>query len=287
MSNYEIKQIPISEIFADKDFNCRGRFEPSSCANLAQELAKHGQIHPIMVRPYSDPNQPHLRWQMVEGFRRLIAAKILKWDMIRATLALDLSDATASEINYTENLHRQNLTFAEEARGLIKFKIGDVDDGMIARYLNVSRSWVQQRREFLALPPLIQREIEAGIIPQGQIAELYKIPTDEERYAAVRKYKDDKLKGNRAKIQSNSTRKREPHKKKARDKNECLKMQAHIRESFREFGEFNEISIYLRTLAWAAGIISDTELYLDVQSTARDLGLNYEIPQEVFEILQT
>lgn len=286
MNNYEIKQIPISEIFADKNFNCRGGFEPSSCANLAEDLKRHGQLHPVMVRPYSDPAKPQLKWQMVEGFRRLIAARILHWDTILATLALDLSEQAAAEINYTENLHRQNLTFAEEARGLIKFKIGDVDDAIIARHLNVGRSWVQQRREYLALPTIIQREIEKGIIPQGQIGELYKIPTDEERYAAVRKYKEDKLKGKKAKIQSNTTRKREPHKRKARDKNECLSMQEHIRESFRAYGEIDEITIYLRALAWAAGIISDTELYIEVQNTARSIGIPYEIPKAVFEILE-
>lgn len=282
-----VEDVLISEIFADKKFNCRGDIAISECAGLARDMTTHGQIHPIMVQPYSDPDKPQLKWQIVEGFRRYYAARINNWQTIKATLSEPLDPNVAADINYIENLHRKDLTFAQEARGLIKFGIGQVDDGDISRRLNASRSWVQMRREFLALPSLIQREIENGIIPQSQISELYKMPTDEDRYEAVRAYKDAKYRGKKAKIQSKETKIRAPHQKRARDRKDCLDMQTYVRESFRMHGEINEITAYLRAFAWCAGIITDTELYCDLREVAERNGVYYEIPKEVYDILKS
>lgn len=285
--NYETAEIEISEIYADPNFNCRGKFNTTDCVPLAKDMEQVGQLHAVMVRPYNNPEKPEYKWQLVEGFRRLVAAKLNRWLTIKASIARNLSDEDAAIINYIENLHRQNLTFEQEARALRRFKIGEIDDGIIAKMLNVSRSWVSTRKSFLDFPTPIQREISLGTIPQTSISELSRMKTDEERYEAIRKYKDAKARGKSAKIQASDTKAKAPHVKKARTKPECLEMQTHIREAFREYGELNEITPYLRCLAWAAGIITDTELYLDLKETASNLGIEYEVPDEVFTILQT
>lgn len=284
----EVKDILISEIFADKDFNCRGQVQIMDCMGLAKEIEANGQLHPILIQPYTNSEHPEYKWQIVEGFRRYYAIRINKQDTIRASLSPPLSREQAEIINYTENLHRADLTFAQEARALNRFGVGRVDDGEIARKLNVSRTWVTPRREFLALPGPIQREIEIGTIPQGQISELYKIPTDEERYEAVRKYKEAKFRGMKAKVQSQATKKKAPHQKRARNRPECLEMQTHIREAFRLQGDdIDEITSYLRALAWCAGVITDTDIYVDLQKIAQRHGKRYSIPEEVYAILQT
>lgn len=284
--SYQIAEIEISQIFADPNFNCRGSFNASDCMALANDMQADGQLHPVMVRPYNNPDQPQYKWQLVEGFRRLVAAKINRWETIKASIASDLTDERAAIINFAENLHRQNLTFEQEARALDRFKIGKVDDGVIAKKLNVSRSWVTMRKNFLNFPAPIQREIALGIIPQIHISELARMKSDEERYEAIKNYKDKKSRGKSAKIQASDTKAKAPHIKKARTRPECLEMQTHIREAFRGYGELDEITPYLRCLAWAAGIITDTDLYLDLQQKAADLGIEYTVPSEVFEILK-
>jgi ParB family chromosome partitioning protein len=279
-------ELPLEEIFADPAFNCRGRVNPMTCGDLAQDMKLNGQIHPIMVRPYDNPTKPQLKYQIVEGFRRFYAAKINRSPTISANIRTDLTEEQARIINLTENLQRQDLSFMQEAKALARFGIGRVDDADIARVLSVRTDWVKIRRLALALPGPIHTEIENGMVNQTQILELSKMDSDEERYAAVREIKEGKIRGKKANIQSSKTRKEQPHVKKLRGKERIFEMQDYIRETFRDH-ELNEITAIIRTLGWAGGALSDTELYGELRRIAEENGVDYKVPDEVYALFES
>lgn len=292
MSNEgELHDIPITEIYQDQDFNCRGRVIPSDCIELAANMLRHGQIHPIMVRPYHNPEKPQLKYQVVEGSRRFVAARINNWKTVRA-IVRDLTDTEAEEINFTENLQRENLTFMQEVRGLKKFKLGIVGDDIIARRLNVGTNWVRVRREAAGLPLDVQQEIEVGFITQKQIGELFKMKDKPEQlYEAVREIKSAKIRGKSANIATVETKRKNLGKAKHRLPGEIFQMQDHIREAFRAQCENegqelpDEIQAYIRALGWAGGAINDMSIYYDLEIIANKLGLEYNKPAEVEAIL--
>lgn len=290
--NGHLEDVPITEIYQDPDFNCRGRISPHECIELATNMVRLGQLHPIIVRSYSNPEKPQYKYQVVEGSRRLVAAKINRWTTIKATVRDEMSDEEAEEVNFVENLQRQELTFMQEVRGLKKFKLGIVGDDIIARRLNVGSNWVRVRREAAALPQDVQSEIEVGFITQKQIGELYKMKEKPDQlYEAVREIKSAKLRGKTAKVASLETKRKNISKAKHRLPNEIFEMQDHIREAFRGQCEMegedipDEVQAYIRALGWAGGAINDMSIYYDLEAIANKLGLSYSKPAEVEAIL--
>lgn len=287
MSDEQSVLVPIREIFADPQFNCRGKVSPIDCTDLANDMKEMGQYHPIMLRPYENPTKPELKYQIVEGFRRFYAARINNWPTISATIR-NLSDEEAETINFTENLQRTDLTFMQEVRGLARFGLGRIEDRFIADRLKVSAQWVKVRREAASLPGDVQREIEVGYITQANIAELYKMKDKpDQMYEAVRTIKDGKIKGKSTKVVSEETKKKKLIAKRQRSQNEIYELQDLIREKIRSQTEEipYEIQTAIRILGWAGGAINDLQIYHDLKLAAERHGLKFERPAEVEELL--
>lgn len=92
------KQIPISQII-ESTFNGRIELDEGKLQRLAQNMKNHGQIYPIIIHKYD-----HFTYEVIEGHRRLKAAKLLGWTTIfckvyETTLPRDevLAIMTASE----------------------------------------------------------------------------------------------------------------------------------------------------------------------------------------------
>lgn len=288
----QIQEIPLEEIFQDPEFNCRGVINPLDCGDLAANLKKDGQLHAILLRPFKTDKQPSAKYQIIEGSRRYVAAKINRWPTIKAIIRADLSEEQAVTINLIENLQRQNLTFMQEVRALKKFKIGIVDDSAISRRLNVSVNWVKIRREAAGLPEDVQRDIEADYFTQKEIGELYKMRhKPEQMYEAVRTIKSAKIRGVKANFQTLETKRKNISKAKHRSQNEIFAMQDHVRESFRAQAELeereipDEVQAFIRALGWAGGAINDMSVYYDLEIIANRHGFEYSQPAEVQEIL--
>lgn len=279
--------IPIKEIFADPQFNCRGKVNPIDCTDLANDMKTMGQYHPIMLRPYENPTKPELKYQIVEGFRRFYAARINNWATITATIR-NLSDEDAETINFTENLQRTDLTFMQEVRGLARFGLGRVEDRIIAERLKVSTQWVKVRKEAAALPGDVQREIEVGYITQANIGELYKMRDKPEKmYEAVRTIKEGKIKGKSTKVASDETKKKKLVARRQRTQNEIYELQDYVREQFRTQVEElpDEIQTAIRILGWAGGAVTDLQIFHDLKLVAERHDLQFRQPAEVQELL--
>lgn len=292
MSEMNVIDIPMREVFQDPNFNCRGVINPMTCADLANNMARDGQLHPILIRPYKSEEYPDAKYQIVEGSRRYVAAKINRWETIKAVVRADLTEEQAATINLTENLQRENLSFMQEVRALKKFKIGIIEDSLIARRLNVSVNWVKIRREASDLPDDIQRDVEAGYFTQKEISELHKMRhKPEQMYEAVRTIKSAKIRGVKPNFQTVETKRMNLSKAKHRRPQEIFAMQDHVREAFRAQAEESEreipdeVQAVIRALGWAGGAINDMALYYDLEIIANRYGFEYNRPAEVEEVL--
>ena len=156
--------VPLIEIYADSEFNCRAPFAPSEVRELAQSIAEEGQKMPLLIQPMDDvpleeqPYVPAWNFRLVAGYRRYMA--IDKWttlDKAKCIVEKGLSKQQARALNLTENLQRENLNMVEEAIALKRAWAGeDIID--IARYIGKPRRWIQTRLGLLDLPEYVQKK---------------------------------------------------------------------------------------------------------------------------------
>lgn len=274
LDNYQVQMIPMSEIYADPDFNCRGVIAPMDVADLAKDIDEHELQFPISVQPADDVDggvPAPFKYRLVAGHRRHKAFQILRRDEIPAMVKTNLSEVQARVYNLSENLQRKELNILQEALALEKLKALGLAQEAAGKAVGRTRSWVQVRYNLLELPEVVQQEAAAGLLNQSQIKQLYSLGTDEERYAAVRRIKEAKLKGEGS-ISVAKAPEKDPYKKKRRQKNEVQDMMKHIGKEGPGFG------LATRAMAWCNGEISTAELYFDIKKACDDKGKYYRVP---------
>lgn len=268
-SQMVVHDIPMTEIFADANLNCRGDIAPFDIIELAQSIDKNGLQQPITVQPYSQSGTPY-KYRIIIGHRRHKAYQVLNRKTIPAIIKTGLSEIQARVLNLQENLERKNLNITQEAYAIKKFKVAGYTLKEVAELIGMSTGWVQVRYALLELEPEIQEAAAAGFITQEQLKDLSSIRTREERFDAVKQIKESKLRGEKKAIKVKK-KKKSPLAKKPRNREEIFEFQEHIIDSIgANFGT--------RCLAWAAGEISDLDLYGDIKEIAEDLDILYTPP---------
>jgi len=103
-------------------WNARRHFDEEALNRLAQDIKRHGLIHPITVRPKEEG-----RFEVVAGERRYRACKLIGLSNLKAHVR-QLDDATAHQMSLLENLNREDLSPYEETLGylqLLAIKLSD------------------------------------------------------------------------------------------------------------------------------------------------------------------
>ncbi len=268
-SAMKVYEIPMTEIYSDEDFNCRGAIAPIDVVDLARSIGDSGLQQAIVVQPFAHAN---CKYRIVSGHRRYAAFRILGKPTIPATIVLGLSELQARKLNLEENLKRADLNMLQEAKAILHFKIAGLSEADVAKDLGMSRGWVQVRFIILSLPTEVQQEVAAGNLTQQQIRDLYTMPV-EQQYEAVRRIKTAKM-NNEGPLKLKPKKRPNPLLKKARHRDEIFRMQDMIQGIVgNNFGT--------RTLAWASGEISELDLLRDLRDIAKEKGIPYEIPAEV------
>lgn len=147
--------VAIKEIFIPPERQ-RQTVKESAVAELAVSIQARGQFHPIIVAPIDRvrfPDVPaHINYQLVAGYRRLLASALLKLPSVRVELRENLTQIELEEIELDENLMRENLSWQEEVKAksrlvdLRKQLYGDsIRD--VAQHVNETKSelWEDQR----------------------------------------------------------------------------------------------------------------------------------------------
>ena len=271
--------IPLNDILADENFNCRGHIAPIDVVSLAKDIQERGLIQPVTVAPLPEGHESGKKYRLIAGYRRYTAHKVISKPDIDSIVREDMADEAAARFfNLAENLQRTDLTIVQEAKALVRLKEVGVGEVEAAERLNVSRGWIQIRYMLLALPVEVQAEVEAGYITQTQIRELYTIHkkySEEELFAAVRKLKDAKITGKKdVTVNPNLTK---PTAKRHRKRGEIQQMMDHIQVNIGN-------GLHTRCLAWASGEISDSDLFDSIAEFADDNCINYIKPETVDDI---
>jgi ParB-like chromosome segregation protein Spo0J len=97
--------LPLTQIEDDATFRLRPE---GDVAGLAQSIARSGQLVPIEVR-LRGPG----RWQLVAGFRRVAALKLLRREKVLARLHDDLGDEEALALALVDDLAHRVLSREE------------------------------------------------------------------------------------------------------------------------------------------------------------------------------
>lgn len=104
-------KLKIMDIEPNRD-QPRKIFDEDALAELADSIAKHGVIQPLLVRPMPDGS-----YQLVAGERRWRASRMAGLTEVPVVIK-ELSDDEAMSLALIENLQREDLNAIEEAQGI-------------------------------------------------------------------------------------------------------------------------------------------------------------------------
>lgn len=269
----QIVEIPLSDIFADEQFNCRGRIIPMEVLDLVRDIERNGLQNPVIVQPFE--GQPGKKYRLVAGYRRYTAFVVLsKMKTIPCLIREGMDELGARKLNLQENLIRKDLNIQQESKAILPFKIAGYTIDQVAHEFQQSRGWVQVRYYLLDLDPAIQQDAAAGMLTQEQIRQIWSLKP-EHRLDAVKEIKERKLRGEKRPVLK-KTKAANINKRVRREKEE-------LEDMIEIIGKMTEMGFHTRVLAWAAGNISTTELMVDLREFCDNNGFTYLTPDLIKE----
>lgn len=142
----------------------RRRFNPDTIRELAESIAVHGLIQPILVRPKAEKGG---MYEIVAGERRWRAAQEARLHTVPVIIR-SLDDRETMEIALVENLQREDLNALDEAQGYrnLMNEFGHSQD-KAALVVGKSRSHVANMLRLLALPADVQSMVRDGRLSMG------------------------------------------------------------------------------------------------------------------------
>lgn len=173
-------KLKITEIEPNRE-QPRKIFDENALSELADSIAKHGVIQPLLVRPLANGT-----YQLVAGERRWRAARIAGITQVPVVIK-ELSDEEAMELAMIENLQREDLNPLEEALGYkaMMTSLGITQDEA-AEKVGKSRPAVANSLRLLNLPEEILTMLENRQISAGHARALLSFETQEEMLEAAK-----------------------------------------------------------------------------------------------------
>ena len=151
----------------------RVHFDDEALEELAQSVAKHGVLQPILVRPEGDG------FLIVAGERRWRAAQKAQLHTIPA-IVRDVDEGATAELALIENIQREDLNALEEAEGYRKLieRYGHSQDE-VGRLVHKSRSHVANLLRLLDLPEFVKDALLRSDISMGHARAVATAPDPE------------------------------------------------------------------------------------------------------------
>ena len=298
----QITEVRVDSIYLSHKFNCRNQFDPSSVAALAADIKAKGLLQPIVVRelrqeqgsdyePETDLIEQGFKYHLISGHRRLTACRTLQMAVIPAIVwPAQTSEFDCKDINANENLHRAQLTFAEECEAIRHYWQRSYDKIYVANRLNKSVGWVATRYMGLEMPKQVLDWADKDELIAADIQRLYRYRDDEEKLLrGAMKARERRIAGRNHQV----SLAKEPDKynsKRARKRKEIQALIWELQEVFKN-ADLNQMipldqlmtkqgnSLVTRVLAWASGEISTGEMYDSVNEFAVAIDHPFEYPE--------
>ena len=155
------RKIAIDKLKPGK-FQPRRHFDDAALDNLAESIAVHGILQPLLVRPLARGG-----YEIIAGERRWRAAQKAQIHEV-PVIVQELSDNDALEIALIENLQREDLGALEEAEGYQRLmdEFRHTQD-VLAHRLGKSRSHVANMLRLLKLPNKVKKYMQDGRLSAG------------------------------------------------------------------------------------------------------------------------
>ncbi len=171
--------LKLSEIKPNKE-QARKDFNDDAIAELADSIAEHGVLQPLLVRPLMNGG-----YQLIAGERRWRAARIAGLSEV-PVIVKSLSDEEAAVISLIENLQRENLNPVEEAYGFAELieKFGLTQEAAAQR-VGKSRVAVTNALRIIKLPKKVIEMVRDGRLSAGHAKAIAGIEGDKNIIAAA------------------------------------------------------------------------------------------------------
>ena len=168
-------------------FQPRKQFDDASMDELAESIAAHGLLQPIVARRVDDV------YQLIAGERRLRAAQKAGWEEVPVRV-IETDERGAAELAIVENLQRKDLNALEKAASFKRYlKEHRCTQGQLANRLKIDRSTIANLIRLLELPEEVQNAVAAQKISQGHARALLPLGEEREQVAFCQRIQRDGL----------------------------------------------------------------------------------------------
>ncbi len=176
--------VKIADIEPNRD-QPRKEFDSAALAELADSIAQHGVLQPLLLRPMLSGG-----YRIVAGERRWRAARMAGLTEVPAVIR-EMTDSEEMLFALIENLQREDLTPLEEARGYrTLIEAQDLTQEEVSQAVGKSRPSITNALRLLNLPEDIQEMLERGEITAGHARTLLSFPTEEGMRLGAQKAKE-------------------------------------------------------------------------------------------------
>lgn len=273
----DVQSISMEDIHVDAGFNCRESIAATTCFDLAKNIHEKGLMQPIVVcrsteKQLADTGKPY---QLIAGFRRWTACKSLSWQEIPCSIVATITREEALALNLSENIHRKEISYWEEALAIKKLHDCNMSRTQIANAINMPPGWVQRRQNVLELPAEAQELVRLGILSTAHVSELFKYQKQDEMLEEVKRIRTQHQLSPGSKIvvgKPKVAKRNQAVIKKARKSEDMVDLMAYMRHC----GVKQQLAY--RVCAWATGTITDYELCCDIKKELEADGIAFEFP---------
>lgn len=170
----KVVMIPVAQIIANR-FQPRKRFDATAITQLAQTIAEHGLLQPIVIRQY-EPDH----YEIIAGERRFRAVSSLKWTEVPAIVE-DFNDDETASMALIENLQREELTAVEEATAYQQLMVlNHLTQSELAKGIGKSQGFVANKLRLLKLSKPVQDAIMNRQITERHGRALLAVATEQQ-----------------------------------------------------------------------------------------------------------
>jgi ParB family chromosome partitioning protein len=152
----------------------RRSFDSDELAGLAESIARHGLLQPVVVRESADG------YELVVGERRWRAAELAGLETIPA-MVKDVASRELLETALVENVQRRDLNPIELAMAFRALTEGGATQEEVGERVGLDRSTIANHLRLLELPRELQQEVETGVLSAGHAKALLQIDNPERR----------------------------------------------------------------------------------------------------------
>ena len=179
--------LPISQVEPGLN-QPRKRFDEDALSDLADSIRVHGIIQPLTVRRLATGY-----YQIIAGERRWRAAKAAGLQEVPAVI-IEADDRKVMELAMIENLQREDLNPAEEARGYrtLMEEYGLTQE-QVAQQMGKSRPAITNTLRLLALPEEVMALVEEGSLSAGHARAILGAPSPALQKEAAKRVVESQL----------------------------------------------------------------------------------------------